>query len=95
EKLVIKEAFESPYDLFYSNIEAVEYIEDVTVNDKGKEKRTESVSLKLKNGEVKRIKGLMECNYKKLSDILKHTISDFDEFKEEDQLITLAEMSEA
>lgn len=85
EKLVIKEAFESPYDLFYSNIEAVEYIEDVTVNDKGKEKRTESVSLKLKNGEVKRIKGLMECNYKKLSDILKHTISDFDEFKEEDQ----------
>ncbi|MCP6524909.1 hypothetical protein NL451_27560, partial [Klebsiella pneumoniae] len=47
------------------------------------------------NGEVKRIKGLMECNYKKLSDILKHTISDFDEFKEEDQLITLAEMSEA
>ncbi|MCK4228115.1 hypothetical protein ACNPM1_06965 [Enterobacter pseudoroggenkampii] len=95
EKLVIKEAFESPYDVYYNNIEAVEYIEDVTVNDKGKEKRTEFVSLKLKNGEIKPLKSLMECNYKKLSDILEHTISDFDEFKEEDQLITLAEMSEA
>ncbi|VEB95980.1 Uncharacterised protein [Cedecea lapagei] len=95
EKLVIKETFESPYDVFYNNIEAVEYIEDVTVNDKGKEKRTESVSLMLKSGEVKQLKSLMECNYKKLSDVLEHTISDFDEFKEEDQLITLAEMSEA
>lgn len=81
--------------MYYNNIEAVEYIEDVTVNDKGKEKRTEFVSLKLKNGEVKPLKSLMECNYKKLSDILEHAISDFDEFKEEDQLITLAEMSEA
>ena len=94
EKLVIKETFESPYDVFYNNIEAVEYIEDVTVNDKGKEKRTESVSLILKSGEVKKLKSLLECNYKNLSDVLEHTISDFDEFKEEDQLITLAEMSE-
>lgn len=95
EKLVVKETFESPYDVFYNNIEAVEYIEDVTVNDKGKEKRTESVSLRLKSGEVKQLKGLMECDYKKLSDVLEHIISHFDEFKEEDQLITLAEMSEA
>lgn len=95
EKLVIKEAFESPYEVYYNNIEAVEYKEDVTVNDKGKEKRTESVSLRLKSGEVKPLKSLMECNYKTLSDILKHAISDFDEFKEEDQLITLAEMPEA
>lgn len=95
EKLVVKETFESPYDVFYNNIEAVEYIEDVTVNDKGKEKRTESVSLRLKSGEVKQLKSLMECDYKKLSDVLEHIISHFDEFKEEDQLITLAEMSEA
>lgn len=95
EKLSVKEPFENPYDVLYSDIEAVDYVEEVTVKDKGKEKRVEFVTITLKDGQRKKLKSLMDCDYKKLADVLHHAFSDFDDFKEEDQLITLAEMPEA
>ncbi|SQB29509.1 Uncharacterised protein [Citrobacter koseri] len=94
EKLAVKEPFEAPYDVFYRDIEAVEYAEIVTVNEKGKGKSTEVITIRLKNGQQKKLKSLMDCNYKKLADVLNHAFSDFDEFKEENQLVTLAEMPE-
>lgn len=95
EKLAVKEPFENPYDVLYSDIESVEYVENVTVKDKGKEKREEFITITLKNGQKKKLKSLMECDYKKLASVLEHAFSDFDEFQEENQLITLAEMPEA
>ncbi len=95
EKLAIKEPFEAPYDVLYADIEAVEHVEDVTVNEKGKEKRAEFIAITLKSGQRKKLKSLMDCDYKKLADVLEHAFSDFDEFIEENQLVTLAEMPEA
>lgn len=79
EKIAIKNAFEDPTYVNFSDIEVVKYIKDVEVKDNGKEKVKEFVHLVKKDGSIV---------------VLNSAIKNADAFEEEDQLITLSEMSE-
>jgi hypothetical protein len=95
EKIIYKEIFEDPIELVFSDFESVKYVEDISVNDKGKESKKEYVDIGLKSGATTRLKNLQSCNYKKLAGLLEQAFSDFEEFEEENQLVTLADMSES
>jgi len=78
---------------FYSDIESVEYIEEITTNNKGKEKKEEWIIIKTKDGKTHKLTyGLMNIDKKKFTDFLKKIITDFEEYKEEDQLKDIADM---
>lgn len=94
EKIVIKNAFEAPFSLSFTEIEEVKYIRNVTVSDKGKEKVEQYIDFIKKDGKVIKLNGLLECKYEKLAEVLNSAVQDFDSFEEEDQLVTLSEMSE-
>ena len=77
----------------YSDIESVEYIEEITTNNKGKEKKEEWIIIKTKDGKTHKLTyGLMNIDKKKFTDFLKKIITDFEEYKEEDQLKDIADM---
>ncbi|MBW3140556.1 hypothetical protein KUV56_13730 [Ferrimonas balearica] len=95
EKIYIKEVFESAWSINFSEIESAEYVNDISVNEKGKEKRTEYIRIILRHGATKVIKSLNECDYSKLTDILTEVTTGFSDYQEENQLLTLAEMPEA
>jgi hypothetical protein len=79
----------------YADIESVEHIVNVTVNDKGKESTDEFIVIKTKDGKEHKIKhDLSFANKKNLVEFLNTIITDFTDFKEENQLTTIAEMSE-
>ncbi|EKO3692665.1 hypothetical protein P0F02_000697 [Vibrio metschnikovii] len=94
EKIVIKNAFEAPFSLSFTEIEEVKYIRNVTVSDKGKEKVEQYINFIKKDGKIIKLNGLLECKYEKLAEVLNSAVQDFDSFEEEDQLVTLSEMSE-
>ena len=78
---------------FYSDIESVEYIEEITTNNKGKEKKEEWIIIKTKDGKTHKLTyGLINIDKKKFTDFLKKIITDFEEYKEEDQLKDIADM---
>lgn len=79
----------------YSDVESVEHIVNVTVNDKGKENTDEFIVIKTKDGKEHKIKqDLKYANKKNLAEFLNTIITDFTDFKEENQLTTISEMSE-
>lgn len=79
----------------YSDIESVKYIENITINDKGKENKEEFILIKKKDGkEHKLINDLIFANKKNLAAFLNKIISEFEDYKEEDQLKTISEMPE-
>lgn len=94
EKMIYKAAFEDKIELFYDTFKSVEYIKNITTNDKGKEKIEEYVLISIKDAGEYKIQVIQDCDYKELADILSKIHTDHDEFKEEDQLVTLSEMSE-
>ncbi|HIF5636905.1 hypothetical protein ABXV22_19070 [Vibrio rotiferianus] len=94
EKMVYKPAFESPVVLNFSDLEAAEYVRNVTTNDKGKEKVTQYTKVTQKDGSSFKIEHISECNLEKLAEFLNNISSQFDTFEEEDQLVSLSEMSE-
>ena len=49
EKLVYKRAFESPEVVNFSDLETVEYVRNITTNDKGKDKGTEYTKITRKD----------------------------------------------
>jgi len=56
----------------YNDIESVEYIEDITVNDKGKESKDEYIMIKTKDNKEHRLKeGLSSIDKKKFAEFLK------------------------
>jgi hypothetical protein len=77
----------------YSEIEKVEYKEDITVNAKGKESIKKSVEI-TKGGEIYTFKDMYGVSDKKLCDFLVKITSDFSEFKNEKQAVDLVEMSD-
>lgn len=80
---------------YYSDIESVEHIENITINDKGKEIKEEYIQIKTKNGVVHNIKNdLIYANKKNLAAFLNKIISEFQDFREENQFTTISEMSE-
>lgn len=93
-KMIYRKVMSDPVELVFNDFETVEYIEDITTNDKGKEKKEEYINITLKDGSVTKIKGLMDCDYQQLATVLDHVHKDFSEYKEENQIITLAEMPE-
>jgi len=78
---------------FYSNIESVEYITETTINNKGKEKKEEWIAIKTKDGTINKLtNGLMNINKKDFTEFLNKIITEFEEYKEEDQLKEIADM---
>ncbi len=80
-------------EFFYKDISSVEYVKDTVVNDKGKEEVEHYISIKM-NEKSYKLDKLGTFNYQKFADLLNAIISEFDEYIEEDQLKTIAEMSE-
>ena len=77
----------------YSDIESVKYIENITINDKGKEKKEEWIIIKTKDGKKHKLTyGLMNINKEKFTGFLNKIITEFEEYKEEDQLKEIADM---
>ena len=78
----------------YSEIDTVEYIENITVDD-GKEKINEFIILKTKDNKEHRLEyGLATIDKKKFAEFLNKIITEFEDYKEEDQLKTISEMSD-
>lgn len=79
----------------YSDIESVEYIENITISDKGKENKEEFILIKTKDGKINNLEDdLTFANKKNLAIFLNKIITEFEDFKEENQLTPIAEMSE-
>ncbi|MXR69920.1 hypothetical protein GNT65_14755 [Shewanella sp. JBTF-M18] len=95
EHLVFKPMFDDPMLFPYDDIEKVDYVEYVSTNDKGKEKKEVAVELLRKDGSCNTIDGLIDCDYRLLAEILNRAVTECDNFEEENQIVTLAEMSEA
>ncbi|MCG9756251.1 hypothetical protein L1D40_13625 [Shewanella insulae] len=95
ENLVFKPMFDDPMLFPYDDIEKVDYVEYVSTNDKGKEKKEVAVELLRKDGSCNTIDGLIDCDYRLLAEILNRAVTECDNFEEENQIVTLAEMSEA
>jgi len=82
------------YGIFlYSDIELVEYIENITTDDKGKEKKEEWIIIQTKDNKTHKLTyGLMNIDKKKFTDFLNKIITEFEDYKEEDQLKEMADM---
>jgi len=82
------------YGVFlYSDMESVEYVEEITTNDKGKEKKEEWIIIKTKEGKTNKLTyGLMNIDKKKFTEFLNKIITEFEGYKEEDQLKEIADM---
>lgn len=95
ELFIVKESFEDPVSVLLSDMEKVEYINEVTKNEKGKEKTEEYTLITQKNGSTVKVKNLLDGGYAPLAEILQEALTRFDDFTEENQILTLAEMSES
>lgn len=78
-------------EFLYDEIESVEYVKDTVVNNKGKEEIEHYIIIKM-NGESYKLDKLGTFNYQNFVELLNTIINDFDEYKEEDQLKTIADM---
>lgn len=77
----------------YNDIKSVEYVENKMIDEKSKEK-IEKYVLISKDDKVYKFQHLYGIDYKKFAEFLNQIISEFDEYVEEDQLKTIAEMPE-
>lgn len=93
EQLIYRPAFSDPVSLTYNSIADVEYIEKLT-GSKG-DKLERSISITKQDGSKISIAELVDCDYKKLTDVITSLSKDFDEYKEEKQLVPINEMNEA
>lgn len=80
-------------EFIYSEIESVKYIEDIKIDNKGKEQKNEYVIV-LKNNEKYKFEYLVGINKKKFANFLNKIITEFEDYEEENQLTPLAGMSE-
>lgn len=82
-------------EFLYSNISSVEYIEEITVNAKGKEEKNDWIIIATKDEKKKKFAhGLSNIDKKKFIDFLNKIITEFEDYKEEDQLKTISEMND-
>lgn len=93
EQIIYRPSFSDPLKITYNSIISVEYIE--TQAGSKKDKIEKSIVLTTQDGSNVVIESLLECDYQKLTEILKKTISDFDDYKEQKQLVSIDEMSES
>lgn len=93
EQLIYRPSFSDPIKVTYNSIASAEYKEALTGSKQDKIER--SIELTTHDGSVVVIGNMLELDYQKLTEILQKTISDFDDYKEEKQLISIDEMSES
>lgn len=92
EQFIYRPSFSDPVPVSYNSIAKVEHVE--TWAGSKKDKLEHSVEVVRHDESKVIIKDLLECDYAKLAEILQAAISDFDEYKEEKQLISINEMDE-
>ncbi len=92
EQLIYRPSFSEPIKIQFRTIASIDYVE--TAIDGKSDKIDVSINIKTHEGQEIVIKNLMDCDYKKLTEVLKHSISAFKEFKEEKQFVPLEQMSE-
>jgi len=92
-QVIYRPSFSDPVTIPYDSIATVEYVETLTGSNK--DKIEPSVEIIKQDGGKIIVKSLLECDYRKLADVLHATISDFEDYKEQKQLVPIEEMSEA
>lgn len=80
-------------EFFYKDIDSVKYVRSVVINNKGKEEIEHFILVSANNKEHK-LEKLGTFNYQEFEFLLSNIISNFEDYHEEDQLKTIAEMSE-
>jgi hypothetical protein len=80
-------------EFFYKDIDSVKYVRSVVINNKGKEEIEHFILVSSNNKEHK-LEKLGTFNYQEFEFLLSNIISNFEDYHEEDQLKTIAEMSE-
>lgn len=93
EQFIYRPSFSDPIPVSYSSIARVEHVES-WVGSKQDKLEHSVVVTRSDEGQVV-IKDLLQCDYAKLAEILQATIAEFEEYKEEKQLISINEMAEA
>jgi len=90
EKMIFKDGSGEPLVFFYSDIRYVEYIRDISVRKKGKGEYT---LIALKNGKKYKLeKPTLGFNHENFVEFLNSIVTEFSEYKEENQLKSISEM---
>jgi hypothetical protein len=81
-------------EYIYSEIKSVDYVKNVSVNDKGKESTIEYINITMNDNNVYKFKVTMSSSFKyeKFAEFLNKIITEFEDYEEEDQLKTISEM---
>lgn len=93
EQLIYRASFSDPISVPYASIASAEYVETVTGSKS--DKIEVSLLVHRNEGSSLSITGLLNCNYRKLAETLQACVQDFSEYKEERQLVSIDELSEA
>lgn len=93
EQVIYRPSFSDPVTLTYNSIAKAEYVEKLT-GSKG-DKLEKSISVTKQDGSEVSISALTDCDYKKLTEVFSAIAKDFDEYKEEKQILSINEMNEA
>jgi len=91
EQLIYRASFSDPISMPFVSMSAVEYKENMT--GKNKDKPEPFVLVTSKDAPSVEIKSLLDCDYRKLAGVLQQAISDFDEFKDEKQILPIQDMT--
>ncbi|PTQ87367.1 hypothetical protein C8N29_11914 [Agitococcus lubricus] len=90
KQVIYRAAFSDPISIDFDSILNVECVETLMGS-----KLEHSIEVTRKDKPSVILKNLGGCNYKKLAEILQKTSQDFEDYKEEKQLVPIDEMSEA
>ncbi len=91
EQVIYRQLFSSPIAIPFESIQAVEYKE--RTKGKNLDKVEPYVAIVRKDDTSIEIDDLINCDYLKLAEILQKAISEFNEFKEESQILLIEDMA--
>ena len=91
EQLIYRPTFSSPIAIPFETMQAVAYKERMT--GKNLDKSEPYVEIARKDQTPVEIKDLISCDHRKLAGILQKAISEFDEFKDEKQILPIQDMT--
>lgn len=93
EQVIYRPSFSDPISISYQFISNVQFVRS-SVGEDGK-KTDPSIVINLQEGASVVIEHMIDCDYQKLAEILTSIHTEFEEFKEEKQLVTIEELSES
>lgn len=91
EQLIYRPSFSDPISIPFASMTAVDYKEIMT--GKNKDKPEPKVLVTRKDATPVQIESLLDCDYRKLAEILQKSISDFDEFEDQKQILPIQDMT--